>query len=239
MRIADVPPSAPDAPADHRGVIAFASCIGSPGTFARCAVPGLREAAEPDSPVVEVASASSIFAAYNEVLDHFAGAPDLEALVLMHDDVELLARDFCARVRRELAGPGVAVVGVVGARDVRSLAWWDGELAGAVTETRGRVDHGFGRPDVEALDGLLLVLSPAAVRALRFDAAAFTGFHGYDVDLCFAARAAGGTVRVADLPVHHHTKGGLGDAAAWRAADATFRRKWGLVGAGAADRPDG
>lgn len=167
------------------------------------------------------------------MLDHFAGVPDLEALVLLHDDVELLASDFCARVRRALAAPGVAVVGAVGARDVRSLAWWDGELAGAVTETRGRVDHGFDRPEVEALDGLLLVLSPPAVRSLRFDAASYTGFHGYDVDLCFAARAAGGSVRVADLPVHHHTKGGLGDADGWWAADAVFRRKWGLPAAGA------
>lgn len=224
--------------ADHGGVIAFASCIGSPGTFARCAVPGLREAAEPDSPVAETSSPTSIFAAYNEVLDHFAGAPDLEALVLLHDDVELLADDFCGRVRRELADPAVAVVGAVGARDVRSLAWWDGELAGAVTETRGRVDHGFGRRDVDALDGLLLVLAPWAVRTLRFDEAAFTGFHGYDVDLCFAARATGGEVRVADLPVHHHTKGGLGDAAAWRAADVVFRRKWGLPG-GVAPPPTG
>lgn len=213
-------------------MIGFASCIASREVFVRRALPGLREAAEPDSPIAELSTSDSLFAAYNEALDHFAGAEDLEALVLLHDDAELLRDDFCARVRDALSDPAVAVVGAVGARGVRSLAWWEGELSGAVTETRGRVDHGFARPDVDALDGLLLVLSPWAVRRLRFDATTFTGFHGYDVDLCFQARAAGRTVRVADLPVLHHTKGGLGDEAAWHRADAAFRAKWGLEDGG-------
>lgn len=209
-------------------MIGFASCIADRDVFLRRALPGLRLAAELDSPIAELSTPDSIFAAYNEALDHFAAVGDLEALVLLHDDVELLQDDFCARVRVALADPAVAIVGAVGARDVRSLAWWDGELAGAVTETRGRVDHGFARPEVEAVDGLLLVLSPWAVRHLRFDAATFTGFHGYDVDLCLQARAAGRTVQVADLPVLHHTKGGLGDAAAWHRADAALRAKWGF-----------
>lgn len=212
-------------------MIAFASCIGSPEVFGRCALPGLREVAEPDSPVAELSSSTSIFTAYNEALDHFAEADGLEALVLLHEDTELVHDGFCARVRGALADPAVAVLGAVGARGVRSLAWWDGEPAGAITETRGRLAHGFDPPDVDALDGLLLVLSPWAVHHLRFDDAGFSGFHGYDVDLCFAARAAGRRVQVADLPAVHHTRGGYGDEAAWRTADATFRRKWGLGGA--------
>jgi hypothetical protein len=208
-------------------MIAFASCIASPAVFAQRALAGLREVAEPDSPVAELATATSIFAAYNEALDHFATLPELEALVLLHEDTELVDPAFCARVRDGLADPAVAILGAVGARGVRSLAWWDGEQAGAITETRGRVDVGFGRPEVDAVDGLLLVLSPWAVRTLRFDERSFTGFHGYDVDVCFAARAAGREVRVADLPAIHHTEGGYGDRAAWDVADETFRRKWG------------
>ena len=80
--------------------------------------------------------------------------------------------------------------------------------------------------DVDALDGLLLVLSPWAVRELRCDTETFTGFHAYDMDLCFQARKAGQRVVTAPLNVFHHTKGGYGDAAAWQAADAAFRRKW-------------
>jgi hypothetical protein len=64
------------------------------------------------------------------------------------------------------------------------------------------------------------------VRNTRCDTATFTGFHAYDVDLCFQARAAGREVHVAEFPHFHHTKGGYGDVGAWSAADAAFRAKW-------------
>ncbi|MFN8201198.1 MAG: hypothetical protein U0S48_01445, partial [Solirubrobacteraceae bacterium] len=73
---------------------------------------------------------------------------------------------------------------------------------------------------------LLMALSPWAVRNLRFDQGTYSGFHAYDVDFCFAARAVGRKVVVADLPLMHHTKGGYGDKAVWDAADAAFRAKW-------------
>ncbi|MBX5441582.1 MAG: hypothetical protein IRZ32_08640 [Solirubrobacteraceae bacterium] len=215
-------------------MIAFASCIADQDTFASRALPGLRRVMEPDSPFAELTTTTSIHEAYNEALEHFAQAPDLEALVLLHEDVELYDPEFCALVRRALADPDVAIVGAIGARDVRSLAWWEGTMAGRVAETRGVLDHAFDDPVVDAVDGLLLVLSPWAVRNLRFDTDTYTGFHAYDVDICFAARAAGRKVVVADLPLMHYTKTGYGDERAWRAADAAFRAKWGLDAAVAA-----
>lgn len=209
-------------------MIAFAACIANQETFTTRALPGLRRVMEPDSPFAELTTTTSIHEAYNEALEHFAQAPDLEALVLMHEDVELFDPQFCMLVRRALADPDVAIVGAIGARDVRSLAWWDGEQAGRVAETRGIADHGFDRVDVDAVDGMLLILSPWAVRELRFDTATFTGFHAYDLDICFSARAAGRKVIVADLPLMHYTKTGYGDKDAWRAADRAFRAKWGL-----------
>jgi hypothetical protein len=153
---------------------------------------------------------------------------DLEALVLLHEDVELFDPAFGVRVRAALADPDVAVVGAVGARGVRSLAWWEGEMAGGVAESRGSIFHGFTNVEVDSVDGLMLVLSPWAVRHLRFDTETFSGFHAYDLDICFSARAAGKRVVVADLPLMHHTKGGYGDKAAWDAANAAFQAKWGL-----------
>jgi hypothetical protein len=47
------------------------------------------------------------------------------------------------------------------------------------------------------------VLSPWAVRTLRFDESLSTG-HGYDVDFCLQARAAGRKVITADLRAIHH-----------------------------------
>jgi GT2 family glycosyltransferase len=167
--------------------------------------------------------------AYNEVLDAFSERDDLEALVLLHEDTEIVDSAFCEKVRRRMADPDVAIVGVVGARGVRSLAWWEGEGFGRVVETRGVVDFRAGAHDVDSVDGLMLVLSPWAVRSLRFDADRFSGFHGYDADLCFQARAAGKRVVVDEIAVVHHTKGGYGDIDAYRATDAAFVAKWALA----------
>ena len=141
-------------------MIAFAACIGSEEKFRRFAQPGLRLACEPDSPVAEVTTDSSIFSAYNEVLDAFAGYDDPEALVLLHEDLEITDSDFCGKLRRRLAEPDVAVVGVVGAVGVTSLAWWEGSGRGRCLESRGLVDFGGGRHDVDTVDGLMIVLSP-------------------------------------------------------------------------------
>jgi Glycosyltransferase like family len=212
--------------ADLLGVIAFAACVGSPQKLAAYGAPGLRLAMEPDSVFAELATATSIHEAYNEALDHFAAYDDLEALVLLHEDTEIVDPGFCDVVREAVSDPRVAIAGPIGARDVSSLAWWEGELAGAIREARGSVAGDADNPLVDAVDGLMLVLSPWAVRNLRCDTETFTGFHAYDVDLCFQARAAGRLVRVAPFDVVHHTKGGYGNSDAWYAANGAFVRKW-------------
>jgi 2-polyprenyl-3-methyl-5-hydroxy-6-metoxy-1,4-benzoquinol methylase len=88
------------------------------------------------------------------------------------------------------------------------------------------LDFGGGTHDVDTVDGLMMVLSPWAVRNLRFDDARFTGFHGYDADFCFQARRAGRRVVVDDIDVIHHTKGGYGDEQAFRRSDDAWRAKW-------------
>ncbi len=210
-------------------MIGFAACVGSPDKLAAFGAPGLKLAMEPDSVFAELTTTTSIHKAYNEALEHFAAYDDLEALVLLHEDTEILDAGFCDKVREALSDPDVAIVGPVGARNVPSLAWWEGEIAGSVAETRGTIAGDASNPDVDALDGLMLVLSPWAVRNLRCDTAAFSGFHAYDLDLCFQARAAGRAVRIAPLTVFHHTKGGFGDETLWRNADAAFRAKWPLA----------
>ncbi len=207
-------------------MIGYGVCVGSERTYLRCARPGLLACAARDAPIAESRDNTSIFPAYNEILDVFADEPDLEALVLLHEDVQLRDAQFEAKVRAVLTNEQVAVVGVVGAVGVRSLAWWEGDGRGRCAETRGVVDFGGGCHDVDTVDGLLLVLSPWAVRTLRFDAATYHGFHGYDADICFQARAEGRRVRVVDVDLFHHTKGGYGDVVAYREADAAFRAKW-------------
>ncbi|MGH2877246.1 MAG: glycosyltransferase, partial [Solirubrobacteraceae bacterium] len=120
-------------------MIAFAACVADQQTFDRCARPGLSRCGEPDSQVAEIET-ESIFEGYNEALDEFTTRSDLEALVLLHEDVELLDQELCAKLRRRLQDPSIAVIGAIGARAVRSLCWWEGEMRGRVSETRGLID---------------------------------------------------------------------------------------------------
>jgi hypothetical protein len=210
-------------------MIAFAACVGTPAKLAAFAAPGLKRVMEPDSVFAELTTDGSIHEAYNEALEHFAGVDGLEALVLLHEDTELLDADFCARVRDVLRDPSVAIAGAVGASGVTSLRWWEGALAGHAAETRGVVSGTPAPCDVDCVDGLLMVLSPWAVANLRCDTERFNGFHAYDADLCFQARAAGRRVVVGELNVFHHTKGGYGDEAAFGRADAAFRAKYALA----------
>lgn len=237
LKSGDIGPIIPD-------VIAFAACVADADKFQTIAAPGLRTAAEPDSAIVEAETTTSIFEAYNEILDAVAGRDDLEALVLLHEDTEILDPGFCAKVRDVLADESIGVIGVVGGRGGSGLAWWEAPVkAGRVTETRGVIDFGTrGVVDVDAVDGLLMVLSPWAVRELRFDADTFTGFDAYDADFCAQVRAADRRVVVADLEVaHRHTRTGTSrtdadgradtaDDSSYARADALFRAKWATGG---------
>ena len=81
--------------------------------------------------VLARAAAGSIYRSYNMVMDQAAELEGLEALVMLHQDAEVVDPDFCRKVRESLADPDVGVVGCVGAVGVRSIAWWDGAVTWA------------------------------------------------------------------------------------------------------------
>src|SRR5438270_700074 len=107
-------------------MIAFGCSITAPDVYARCAEPGLRRVAEGDSEIIANAAAGSLFRSYNLLIDSVADRDDLEALVLVHQDAEIVDSEFCAKLRAALEDPRVGVVGCVGAIDVRNIAWWEG-----------------------------------------------------------------------------------------------------------------
>lgn len=198
-------------------MILFASAMTDPEAYRRYARPGIRLAAEPDSVIHAFAAVGSVCRSYNMLLDRAGLESDVEALVLLQQDVEILDRDFCDEVRRALEDPDVAVVGPVGARDVKTIAWWDGEIsAGPVVQRYQAFGSGEipafswkgtapAPAEVDVLDGRLMVLSRWALETLRFDESLQLG-HGYELDLCLKARAAGRKVMTADLPVAYHTR---------------------------------
>ena len=223
-------------------MIAFGSAITAPEVYERHAAPGIAAAAEPDSAILSLRATSSIFRSYNVLLDRAAAHQDLEALVLVHQDTEIVDGELCSKVRGALADPDVGVVGCIGASGVRSIAWWEGSVSWAsfihrYGEYGGGDLPGFAwdavdRPayartgEVDVVDGFLLVLSPWVVRNVRFDESLGT-LHGYDVDFCLQVRAAGRKVVTADLrAVHNHSLDLVSDPEGWVEAHMRVADKW-------------
>jgi hypothetical protein len=223
-------------------MIAFASSITQPEVYRRRAEPGIQRAAEPDSEIHPMGSVGSIFRSYNALLDLFAPREDLEALVLVHQDAEIVDADFCQTVRRALEDPEVGLVGCVGAVGVRSIAWWEASVTCASFINRYEEHGGGDLPsfswdwdeapayarigEVETLDGFVLVLSPWVVRNIRFDES-LGAFHGYDLDFCLQVRAAGRKVRTADFrAIHHRQLEMVPDPEQWVEAHVRVADKW-------------
>jgi hypothetical protein len=225
-------------------MIVFGCAVTQPEQYSRWAARGIELAREPDSAVYPNSSPGSIFRAYNALLDLAAGHDELEALVLVHQDVEIVDPRFCAKVRKALSDPEVGVVGCVGALDTRSLAWWEGAVTWA-SFTHRYYEYGGGElpafamhparaappayartGEVDTLDGFILVVAPWSVRNLRFDES-LGMFHGYDLDFCLQVRDAGRKVLTADLKVvHHHSLKLLSDPENWIEANIRLTQKW-------------
>jgi hypothetical protein len=223
-------------------MIVFGSAITKPDVYRRCAEPGIRLAAEPGAAVLAMPATGTIFESYNALLDRAAERDDLEALVLVHQDAELVERDFCARIRRALEDPEAGVAGCVGAVGVRNIAWWEGSVTLASFVNRYE-EHGggdlrsfswtwHGAPpyaqlgEVETLDGFVLAISPWAVRNVRFDEQ-LGSFHGYDLDFCLQVRAAGRKVVTADFrAIHHRQLEMVPDQEPWIDAHVRVAEKW-------------
>lgn len=223
-------------------MIVFGTAVTAPQTYDRYAAPGIRRAAEPDSVVLAHGTAGSLFRNYNVLLDQASEHDDLEALVLVHQDVEITGSGFADRVREAFSDPDVAVVGCAGAVGVRSIAWWQGAIRWAAL-THRYSEHGGGEfpalawdpekipshaspGEVDSIDGIVIVLSPWAVRNLRFDES-LGKLHGYDFDICMQARAAGKKVLAADIrAIHHHSLELIRDPETWIAAHIRLVEKW-------------
>ena len=224
-------------------MIAFGCSITAPDVYARCAERGLRLVAEPDSEIIANAAAGSLFRSYNLLINTVADRDDLEALVLVHQDSEIIDPDFCKKLRDVLRESDVGVVGCVGAIDVRSIAWWEGSVTWASFIHRYSEFGGGDLPsltwgsenlpayartgEVETLDGFVLALSPWAVKNIRFDEGLGSQIHGYDLDFCLQVREAGNRVMTADFKVvHHHSLQLVSDPDVWINAHIKIADKW-------------
>lgn len=214
--------------------IAFGLCVSTPQRYAAIAEPHLARLAEqgngPGGGGVHVwleQDAHSIAAAYNRLIARARAQGEIECLVLLHDDTEL--RDSLAldRLREAMALPMAGVAGVIGGRGMTGAEWWTARTRfGFTTDCNGKqhTEGGVGSHEVDGVDGLLLALSPAAIARVRL--VETPGFHVYDAECCFRARAAGLRVRTLELEVHHNCRPPIPDKAAFAAAGKAFCARW-------------
>jgi hypothetical protein len=211
-------------------VIAFLVAVADPARYAAIAKPAIERVREGDSLVIAVGGAP-VQHTLNAALDDLSDVPDLEAVVIVHEDVALQDIDTASIVRRTFGDPAVALAGVIGAHGVRGLAWWEGSAMAVghagTPHVPGGATAGVALTGcVEALDGIVLCLSPWAVRTLRFDEELAVDFHGYDIDLCFQARYHGRRVEVIKLAAHHEHRPLFTDSDAWVRNALRFQQRW-------------
>jgi hypothetical protein len=212
-----------------RSVIAFGCPILDENRYRRHAAPSIVAHAEPDSVVIEKRGYDSIQEPYNEILEEASAHPDLEAVVLVHEDTVVQEPRFLEVIRWHLRDPEVGVIGSVGARDVQGIGWWRGTLLGFAQIpiiTRDPWRNSSGPRTAHVVDGYLMVVSAAAAARVRFDERGKENFHGYDVDFCFRARARGFRIVVDDIDTKHWSRGGVPNDPRWSRAAAAWRRTW-------------
>ena len=163
--------------------------------------------------IISIRDARSLAEAYNWAVSNSVA----DVMVLSHDDVDVLADDFAARLFHHLRT--FDALGVVGStRADGPTVGWSGHphLRGWIThhspgEAQWQVDlldHRAVAGDIMLLDGVLLAARRKVLEDVPFDAAAFDGFHLGDLDWSLRASRAGfrlGTA--ADLSVVHASRG--------------------------------
>ncbi len=208
-------------------MIGYGVCCGSWERLRRNVIPQVQ-----GRPLLALSGQTDIAVAYNTILDAYTDR-GMDAVILLHDDVEITDPDAEAKFLAALAEPGVGLVGVAGGEAYCGLAWWDAQPVGHQLTDVMNIDFGRRAGDVALLEGSVLVFGPQAVKSLRFDEN-IHGFHGYD-EIAMQAGAAGMRVVVADVDTVHHSRMGFKSPqslADWQEADGYFRRKW-HVGAAA------
>jgi GT2 family glycosyltransferase len=227
-------------------MFAFGCVLSSEEQYEAYARPGIELAAqsEPGDPWVLLRrDQDDIFSAYNSILDEACADDDLEGVILLHQDLTIADERALETLRRAFSEPRVGIVGVVGGIGVHGMGWWfsdqrfgaygwdwllDPAREDLFDPASFWLSHTERTADVEAVDGMFMVLSAPVARELRFDEALCPGFHAYDTDMCFEARKAGWRVRVEDIDVIHHNLSDLDDREHFVEAHIAFGTKWGL-----------
>jgi tetratricopeptide (TPR) repeat protein len=214
------PPARPTPPArDHDGrsdFLSIVTCSIDPAKFARFEASVARHFASSTWELIRIDDARSLSEGYTRGA---AGARG-ERIVLCHDDVEILAPDFQARLLDCLdrydvvgvagstlaAGPSVFWSGSAHAHGWVTHRDADGNLRPSTLNVEGPVvEH------AQTLDGVFIATHRRVLDLIPFDAEILDGFHGYDLDFSYRAHLAGLRVSIClDLLLVHDSMGNFG-----------------------------
>jgi hypothetical protein len=207
-------------------MIAFGIWVESWERYRSLVRPALAAHGEADALLLESQTDGCVFEAHDEILTAAAQIESLEALVLLHDHVEIRDPQLVPKIRDALHDRPVALLGAVGARNVTSLRWWEGEVVGAAHYPGGTVgDPATAPAEAHVVDDALLVLTPHVVRSLRCDRRVWAGRYGSAAELSALTRVSGGHVGVLDLDVVCHQPPRVDDVA-FLQADLVWRTRW-------------
>jgi len=231
---ASAPAAMPLPPAGDRApprTFSFVICSIDPAKFAAVANTIARRFARHDHDLIRINAADSLCVGYTRGLARATG----EAVVLCHDDIDLVAPDAADRLAQHLAAHDL--VGVAGTSLVTGPAvFWSGHphIHGWMAHRLpGDADYELAfsslaapvAPGLQAIDGVLMACRRELALEIGFDAATFDGFHLYDLDFSYRAFLAGRRVAVAcDLGLVHASKGRFDQA--WERYAARFRAKY-------------
>ena len=231
-------PPLPLAPAGDRPLprsFSFVVCSIDDAKFASVSRTLATRFAASDAEVIRIDDARSLCEGYARGVARARG----EAIVLCHDDIDLLAPDAAQRLALHLTHHDL--VGAAGTTRVTGPAvFWSGHphIHGWMThrllgDTEFELSFSSLAAPVaggmQAIDGVLMACRREAVEKLGFDASTFDGFHLYDLDFSYRAHLAGLKLAVAcDLGVVHASKGRFDRE--WERYAQRFRAKYPALG---------
>jgi Glycosyltransferase like family/Tetratricopeptide repeat len=194
--------------------ISVVVCSITPSKFERVAANYAALLAGLDHEIVGVHDARSLAEGYNRGVRRARG----EILVFSHDDIEIVAPDFAAKLVNRLSD--FALVGVAGTDRVCGGSWIDagwpylhGQIGMPERGGRGIVAtayllSGASASPMQALDGVFFACRRAVIEKLAFDERTFDDWHLYDLDFSYSAAVAGFPVAVAnDILLVHQSAG--------------------------------
>ena len=221
----------PFAQVEKRLTVSAVVCSNRPAYFAHVQRLLAAQFARHTFELIGIHDAQSLCEGYNRGATRANG----EILIFCHDDIDIVHTDFGERLLHHLAAHDV--VGVAGTSELVNADWGHAGLP----HVHGQIVH---RPpgqedflyfaaglqaavveNIRALDGVMIGMQRRVWEALRFDAATFDGFHGYDIDFTYRAQLAGYRLAIPmDLLLIHFSTGRYD--LKWQAGNLKFLRKF-------------